>query len=394
MSGWCGLHFRRVLVSFFILVLILLLVIYSAILFSVWKHASFWNRRTKGKATPRTSTVPNSTSSSNKAGNFILWNHRGTKVGTHAKLEAATGTDVAHGKQSFALSPIPDRSETSAVKPPSPPSLSTEANPRRDCTSKYSSCELAEKESDILGAEKPGPGGPADSEPVVKWALVDSGDCAVTRQGPDRSSLKAAAPRGETCFPTLLPTGAQSVEGFWRHTTEKRKSDSDADSVSQSCSSMTLPGTDYPPSLPRHPQHLPHLVCKHSLPTARQGSYPHRSHNHPHLAEKMSRRESKTSTDTTTTNARGTGTKSQVYKQPYRAHVKTAAIFFLVTITFLASYVPTFLMIVRLVPVHPVLYYTYLIHATTNPLLYSAANKNFRRSTRQLFNCCVWSPGI
>ena len=377
--------------SFFILVLILLLVIYSAILFSVWKHASFWNRRTKGKATPRTSTVPNSTSSSNKAGNFILWNHRGTKVGTHAKLEAATGTDVAHGKQSFALSPIPDRSENSAVKPPSPPSLSTEANPRRDRTSKYSSCELAEKESDILGTEKPGPGGPADSEPVVKWALVDSGDCAVTRQGPDRSSLKAAAPRGETCFPTLLPTGAQSVEGFWRHTTKNRKLDSDADSVSQSCSSMTLPGMDYPPSLPQHPQRLPHLVCKHSLPlpTARQGSYPHRSHNHPHLAEKMSRRESKTSTDTTTTNAQGTGTKSQVHKQPYRAHVKTAAIFFLVTITFLASYVPTFLMIVRLVPVHPVLYYTYLIHATTNPLLYSAANKNFRRSTRQLFNCCV-----
>ena len=82
-------------------------------------------------------------------------------------------------------------------------------------------------------------------------------------------------------------------------------------------------------------------------------------------------------------------------KRPqYRAHVKTAAIFFLVTLTFLASYLPTLLMIAGLVNHHLVFYYSYLLHSAANPLLYSLTNMRFREGARKLLAsikpaCCA-----
>ena len=306
------------------------------------------------------------------------------------------------GKQNFALNPYPGKSgntsESSTVKPQSPKSLSR-LKTRKDHVSKCCTCKQAKKESDVFSTDNLGQQSHTKSVPLVNHN--------VNEHGQDRSSLKATS-RDQTASPTPLPTGTQSMEGLLRKTTKRKKLDLGKDSVLfRSCSSVTLPNADDLQSPLRHPQRLPHLVYRRSLPLLRaeQESYPQpipccsycqHHHLHSHQAQQASHPKPKVSTsktndrDTdTNTNARRTATKPPIRKQPYRAHVKTAAVFFLVTITFLASYVPTFLMIVRLVPVHPVLYYTYLIHATTNPLLYSAANKNFRNRAKRLFNCCV-----
>ena len=202
-----------------------------------------------------------------------------------------------------------------------------------------------------------------------------------------------------------LPSGTAPGGGPEGGALKRKAWDSGTDSVLQSCGSVAGSPDEAggPQSSPGRTQRPPRLVPTRSLrlPRAEHQGCPH-LYQHPHHPQapqtthppkptvSTSTKSTGAGSAATTTNAQGAARPTQPgHKPPRRAHVKTAAMFFLVTVTFLASYVPTFLMIVGAVPVHPVLYYTYLIHSTANPLLYSAANNNFRTSARNLFRRCL-----
>lgn len=67
------------------------------------------------------------------------------------------------------------------------------------------------------------------------------------------------------------------------------------------------------------------------------------------------------------------------------ANLKTAAMLFVVTIVFVVTYLPAFLMALQLLPYHMIIFYMYFANNVANPVIYSFMNKNFRDDLRKLF---------
>ena len=68
------------------------------------------------------------------------------------------------------------------------------------------------------------------------------------------------------------------------------------------------------------------------------------------------------------------------------ANLKTAAMLFVVTVVFIVTFTPAFLMALQLMPYNMTVFYMYFANNVANPLIYSFMNKNFRDDLRRLFS--------
>jgi len=60
------------------------------------------------------------------------------------------------------------------------------------------------------------------------------------------------------------------------------------------------------------------------------------------------------------------------------ANLKTAAMLFVVTVVFVVTFLPAFLMTVHLIPYSRIVFYMYFANNVANPIIYSFMNRNFR----------------
>ena len=67
------------------------------------------------------------------------------------------------------------------------------------------------------------------------------------------------------------------------------------------------------------------------------------------------------------------------------ANLKTAAMLFVVTIVFVVTYLPAFLMALEILPYSMIIFYMYFANNVANPVIYSFMNKNFRDDLKKLF---------
>ncbi|XP_033748291.1 uncharacterized protein LOC117333218 [Pecten maximus] len=74
---------------------------------------------------------------------------------------------------------------------------------------------------------------------------------------------------------------------------------------------------------------------------------------------------------------------SQKSKRPM--HIKTTQVLFIVTLVYVISFLPTFLMSNNVIPNNRVIYYMYFINNASNPIIYSFMNQRFRMEVAKLF---------
>jgi len=67
------------------------------------------------------------------------------------------------------------------------------------------------------------------------------------------------------------------------------------------------------------------------------------------------------------------------------ANIKTAAMLFVVTVVFIVTYLPAFLMALEFIPNNIVIFYIYFANNAANPVIYSFMNQNFRNDVTKLF---------
>lgn len=67
------------------------------------------------------------------------------------------------------------------------------------------------------------------------------------------------------------------------------------------------------------------------------------------------------------------------------ANLKTAAMLFVVTLVFVVTFMPAFLMVLELLPYNIVIFYVYFANNVANPVIYSFMNRNFRSDLGRLF---------
>lgn len=67
------------------------------------------------------------------------------------------------------------------------------------------------------------------------------------------------------------------------------------------------------------------------------------------------------------------------------ANLKTAAMLFVVTVVFVVTFLPAFLMVLQLVPNNVIVFYLYFANNVANPVIYSFMNQNFRNDLLKLF---------
>lgn len=66
-------------------------------------------------------------------------------------------------------------------------------------------------------------------------------------------------------------------------------------------------------------------------------------------------------------------------------NIKTAVMLFVVTVVFVVTFLPAFLMVLGAVPYSMMVFYLYFANNVANPIIYSFMNKNFREDLRKLF---------
>ena len=73
------------------------------------------------------------------------------------------------------------------------------------------------------------------------------------------------------------------------------------------------------------------------------------------------------------------------------ANIRTAAMLFVVTLVFVASFLPAWLMAVNILPFQLVIFYCYFIYNVSNPVIYAFMNHTFRKELKRMlsrsFNC-------
>jgi len=66
------------------------------------------------------------------------------------------------------------------------------------------------------------------------------------------------------------------------------------------------------------------------------------------------------------------------------ANLKTAAMLFVVTVVFVVTFLPAFLMTVHFIPYNRIVFYMYFANNVANPIIYSFMNHNFRGRLKRL----------
>ena len=69
------------------------------------------------------------------------------------------------------------------------------------------------------------------------------------------------------------------------------------------------------------------------------------------------------------------------------ANVKTAFMLFIVTLVFICSFLPSWLIALKYIHAPITLFYMYFIYNVVNPIIYAFLNRNFRTELKTLFNC-------
>ena len=67
------------------------------------------------------------------------------------------------------------------------------------------------------------------------------------------------------------------------------------------------------------------------------------------------------------------------------ANLKTAAMLFVVTVVFIVTFLPSFMMALQCLKYNMIVFYMYFANNVANPVIYSFMNKNFRDDLRKLF---------
>jgi len=73
------------------------------------------------------------------------------------------------------------------------------------------------------------------------------------------------------------------------------------------------------------------------------------------------------------------------------AHIRTAAMLFVVTLVFVLTFAPAFLMSLQVVSYNRLVFYVYFFNNVANPVIYSFMNSYFRRELHTMF--CRFSTG-
>jgi len=66
------------------------------------------------------------------------------------------------------------------------------------------------------------------------------------------------------------------------------------------------------------------------------------------------------------------------------ANLKTAAMLFVVTVVFVVTFLPAFLMTVQFIPYNMIIFYMYFANNVANPIIYSFMNHNFRGQLKRM----------
>ncbi|XP_076451301.1 uncharacterized protein LOC143287241 [Babylonia areolata] len=69
----------------------------------------------------------------------------------------------------------------------------------------------------------------------------------------------------------------------------------------------------------------------------------------------------------------------------FLANIRTAAMLFVVTLVFIVSFLPAWLMAVNVVTFHVVVFYLYFIYNVANPVIYAFMNHAFRKELKRVF---------
>ncbi|KAL8558127.1 hypothetical protein ACOMHN_047972 [Nucella lapillus] len=69
----------------------------------------------------------------------------------------------------------------------------------------------------------------------------------------------------------------------------------------------------------------------------------------------------------------------------FLANIRTAAMLFVVTLVFIVSFLPAWLMAVEVVNFHEVVFYLYFIYNVANPVIYAFMNHAFRKELKRVF---------
>jgi len=76
---------------------------------------------------------------------------------------------------------------------------------------------------------------------------------------------------------------------------------------------------------------------------------------------------------------------SDVEKQRQSAHIRTAAMLFVVTLVFMLTFGPAFLMSLNVIAYHRLVFYIFFFNNVANPVIYSFMNSYFRRELNAMF---------
>ena len=68
-----------------------------------------------------------------------------------------------------------------------------------------------------------------------------------------------------------------------------------------------------------------------------------------------------------------------------KAMLKLASMLFVVTVVFIVTFLPAFLMALELMPYNMIVFYMYFVNNVMNPVIYSFMNQNFRDDLKQIF---------
>ena len=68
------------------------------------------------------------------------------------------------------------------------------------------------------------------------------------------------------------------------------------------------------------------------------------------------------------------------------ANLKTAVMLFIVNVVFVVTFMPAFLMVIKLIPYNMTIFYFYFANNVANPVIYSFMNRNFRKDLVKIFN--------
>ncbi|KAJ8320303.1 hypothetical protein KUTeg_001890 [Tegillarca granosa] len=82
------------------------------------------------------------------------------------------------------------------------------------------------------------------------------------------------------------------------------------------------------------------------------------------------------------------GSLSRAKLEKFRmANIKTAFMLSIVTLVFILSFLPSWLMALRVIDMYPIVFYLYFFYNVANPVIYAFMNNAFKTQLKQLFHC-------